>query len=253
MNCQDVEIHIHGFLDRELELGATLEVESHLETCTSCRMKFQELSAMRTAMQDAMSYHRAPDSLRALLQKPPYSVREQNRKQHKSLFAPWRMLASVSAVAVLFLAVGIGLQLQEEAPLDRLSEEVVASHVRSLLAAHLTDVASSDRHTVKPWFEGKLDFSPPVVDLSGQGFPLIGGRLDYLNARAVTALIYRRRQHVINVFIWPKDADEPQVEYNVTRKGYNVISFKSGEMNYWVVSDLNKKELAELGNLLHAP
>jgi anti-sigma factor RsiW len=208
---------------------------------------------MRAAMLDAMRYHRAPDSLRALLQKTPDSVREQNQKQHRPLFVSWRMLTPVATVAILFLAIGIGFQFRQESSLNQLSEEVISSHVRSLLAEHLTDVASSDQHTVKPWFDGKLDFSPPVADLSGQGFPLVGGRLEYLNSRPVTALIYRRRQHVINVFIWPEDSNEPQTEYSVTRKGYNVVSFKSRGMSYWVVSDLNTKELTELTGLLHAP
>ncbi|SRR6266581_3191730 len=131
---------------------------------------------------------------------------------------------------------------------DKLEGELVNSHVRALMANHLTDVASADQHTVKPWFQGKLDYSPPVQDLAGQGFPLIGGRLDYLSGRAVAALVYRRRDHLINVFVWPDAAEEPR-KPNI-HQGYNVLGWRGAGMQYWAVSDLNAEELKTLGSLL---
>ena len=133
---------------------------------------------------------------------------------------------------------------------NALVNEVVADHVRSLLATHLVDVASSDQHTVKPWFDGKIDFAPEVRDLSGEGFPLIGGRLDYLGDKTVVALVYQRNKHPVNVFIMPATADRNTSPSATTRRGYNVLSWIHNEMKYWAVSDLNEAELRRFTELL---
>ncbi len=167
---------------------------------------------------------------------------------HIAWWRSWAVpcLAAVALVTgtMLWLTPRVSRRSQD----DLLAQAVLASHVRSLMAAHLTDVPSSDQHTVKPWFDGKLDFSPPVQDLSKEGFPLVGGRLDYLEDRPVAALVYQRRKHFINLFIWPALKDAKQ--QTVMRQGYNLFHWTQSGMTYWAVSDVNSAELQEFVRLV---
>jgi len=161
----------------------------------------------------------------------------------------WTSIA-VAAVFIAMVAWQLGRLTSRPSPDDLLAQEVLASHVRSFMASHLTDVPSSDQHTVKPWFNGKLDFSPRVKDLSGDGFQLVGGRLDYLENRPVAALVYQRRKHFINLFIWPSPPDSKQK--TLMRQGYNLVRWTQGGMAYWAVSDLNWTELQEFVRLVQS-
>ena len=206
----------------------------------------EELRALRAAVRDRASYFAAPDSLR---QRISSNLKRDRPPASRGVVLPWWGFAASLATAAL-LAMAVTLAVGLPAGGDQIAQQVVASHIRSLMENHLADVASTDQHTVKPWFSGKLDFSPPVHDLATEGFPLVGGRLDYVGGRAVAALVYQRRQHRINVFIWPATAKPHAPSTTIAVNGYNGVEWTQGGMTFWAVSDLNLSELKELKRLL---
>src|SRR5438552_2476363 len=189
-----------AYFDGELDAARGRAFEDHLAACPDCTHELAALRELRGALQEESCRHRPPEDLEG-------RVREAVRQARPSPVARRRWTARLTAAAALAAAVLAGasltLALRMPSADDQLSAEVTAGHARSLLADHLFDVASTDRHTVKPWFQGRTDFSPPVLDLKEQGFPLAGGRLDFLDGRTAAALVYRRRQHVVNLFVWP--------------------------------------------------
>lgn len=237
MNCDRVRLLLNGYVDGELDLVNALDIEQHLQGCASCSRRYEELLALHTAVNDPRMFYSAPAGLQ--------------KRIHVSLKGatpaspvPWRRLSLIGSLAgvvivVLIIVAGGWLVPRREAIL---TQEVQSAYVRSMMTNHMTDVASSDQHTVKPWFSGKLDYSPPVVDLSAQGYPLIGGRLDYLDGRPVAALVYQRDKHVINLFIWPTTT-RSNGSYTLTYRGYNLYQWAHSGMTYWAVSDLNTNEL----------
>ena len=231
MNCREIEELLGAYSDQELDLGRSLEVEAHLRQCAACGGELRRLEAVRAAVLQA-PYYAAPDKIRKRFQ-------ARTRAARMARPAGWLVLAAACLVA------GWVMRTSPLAgsPSESLEKEVVAAHVRSLLASHLVDVPSSDRHTVKPWFSGKLDFAPAVEPPAG--FDLVGGRLDYLEGRAVACLIYRRRLHTINLFTWPA-AHRDQAPRAESMRGFNVVHWVRGGMNWWAVSDLGGTELAEL-------
>ncbi len=164
-----------------------------------------------------------------------------------------RWLAVAASVMLLVLGGVAGWQIAMVRTADRaFADQILASHVRSLMPGHLTDVLSSDQHTVKPWFNGKLDYSPPVTDFADRGYPLVGGRLDYVGSRTVAALVYGRRKHFINVLVWPVNAGTSAMQME-TRQGYHIRHWTGGGYTYWVVSDLGLAELDEFAGMLRQP
>jgi anti-sigma factor RsiW len=244
MNCSD-EL-IGGYLDQELDLTLHVEVEQHLVICEHCSETCAMLRTQKSAIRSHAPYYSAPARLEQALGEALRKSSAPERRVFRQVLAwPWFALAaSVLLAASITWNVVSFRSSQDEA----IAQTVIVGHIRSLMGNHLLDVASTDQHTVKPWFNGRTDFSPEVQDFEHQGFPLVGGRLDYVDGRTVAALIYRRRQHLINLFTWPNNAAYSK-ESQFARNGFNVLQWSDGSMTYWVVSDLDSAELSEFRRL----
>jgi len=253
MDCNDVRGRLHGYLDQELERSSASELERHLDSCDACRSEVARFSALRKAVGTHATYHRAPAGLAQRIRArvagsaaAPQTPRRRQWWPTGSLIAArpqWLQLgAAIAATALVTWTAA--LHFAGPAGDELTAERVIAGHARSVVTGHLADVASSDQHSVKPWLSGRLDFSLPVVDLTGSGFPLVGGRLDYLDERTVAALVYRHREHMINLFVWPlRDDSTTAPVRSLARRGYNVVHWTEGGMAFWAVSDLNATEM----------
>jgi mycothiol system anti-sigma-R factor len=262
VNCEEIKNLMDAYLDGELDPVTSQKVEQHLRDCRKCEQAYKVETAMAHAISQAAPYYKAPIELRERIQ---FSLREaigvttsRGATRHDSLplrrpeavrrsvffDMPWNWLALAAAIVLAaILASSLLPRLWQPGADQFLATQLIASHVRSLMADHLTDVASSDQHTVKPWLDVKLDFAAPVVDLSGDGFPLIGGRLDYLDNRPVAALIYQRRKHFINLFVWPVESNTAKSAETISRQGYHLLHWVNSDFNYWAVSDISDGEL----------
>lgn len=255
MTCDEAKILLHALLDGELDAGHAREVEAHVATCPSCAAELSAYRQMREMIGKTDLRFTAPASLRqrldAALPKPapaPAAANVVALSSRRSVLRGFAMGSALSALAAT-LVVGIVLRNDDQ---QMIESEIVSAHLRSLQPGHLIDVVSTDQHTVKPWFNGKLDVSPPVIDLTAQGFTLIGGRLDYVDARAIGAVVYKRRAHVINLFVaqTARTAHKPaKIE---TVQGFNIRRWSDRGLNYWAVSDIGADELAEFGDKFEA-
>jgi anti-sigma factor RsiW len=252
VNCDDARILIHAHLDGELDLVRDLDVQRHIAECPRCSAEYATLLAMRSRLKSESLRYAAPAELQSKIRRAisaaPATIGASSQERPATYPRAIRFVVPLAIAALLALIFLPRTMRPPDAEL--LAREVVTSHVRSMMASHLTDVASTDQHTVKPWFDGKLDFSPPVTDFSKEGFPLVGGRLDYIGDRPVAALVYQRGKHVINVFMWPAARATTSAERIETQRGYNVEQLTVAGMNCWVVSDLNKAELSKFAEML---
>ena len=219
---------------------AQTEVREHLENCPDCRGLMEDLTSLRNTVREQAPYYTAPPGLRRRILAQARGARP----------VPWNWLAIAASLLLIASAIGNVLLLRSRtSPQEILAANIVSNHVRSLAGTHLLDVPSSDQHTVKPWFNGKLDFSPEVKDLTSYGFPLTGGRLEYVDGRPAAALVFERRKHIINLFTWPSlDASG---ETQSTRNGYHLIQWTKDGMTYWAVSDVNESDLQKFVQLYH--
>jgi anti-sigma factor RsiW len=244
MSCELSANTLHGYFDGELDAVRSAEFEEHMAGCGECRRSLAIMSSLREGLHKADLYQAAPIRLRS-------RISEELGSQTRSSVTKWKwLLIPAVSLALVLIAVRVGSVLrQNRTDVDRLQAELLDAHVRSLQPGHLTDVLSTDQHTVKPWFDGKLDFIPPVDDFSQQGFPLVGARLDVLKGRNVAVLVYGRRKHWINLFVWPEGA-ESGVTSEGSRQGYNWLNWHTGETQFSLVSDVSSGDLRELQQLI---
>jgi anti-sigma factor (TIGR02949 family) len=245
VSCEHAGTILHGYLDGELDAARALEFERHLESCPDCLAALEAHETLRSALQRAQLYETAPVALRRKIRASLPALRP------VAFSFRWPLVRWVSLAAVALLVAFVGWRMIRNYSVENQYQaaEMVDAHLRSLQANHLTDVASTDQHTVKPWFDGKLDFSPPVRDFANDGFPLQGGRLDVLHGRTIAALVYGRRKHVVNVFVWPtSERDVPP--RSGSHLGYQWVDWRKGGMEFCAISDTSATDLDQLQRLI---
>ncbi len=260
MNCQEIRRLLPAYVDQQLGPNEAPQLAAHLAACPACSAEFTRLNSLRDALRTQGTRYVAPGHLRQRIQaaiRQPVVPVPPRRLGQRLARLPWAWInlglataCSAALAAVLLLPPSAGPEM------DQLAQELTDSHFRSLLADHLADVASSDQHTVKPWFTGKLDFAPPVHDFAEQGYPLVGGRLDYVEQRTVAALAYRHKRHVLNLFIWPtRRGQEEGAQRDIQRlskQGYQLAHWSRAGLQYWLISDMSAGDLMEFEGLLLA-
>lgn len=241
MNCHEIERQLDAYIDGELAQAESEALQSHIAGCAACSQRLAERQSLGRLVKQA-PYYPAPDRLRLAVQ----AARKPSRLTPTVLAWAASILLAVSVGGVMIAGARRARTAAESSA--SIANDIVGGHVRALMGDHLFDVRSTDQHTVKPWFLGKLDFSPPVKDTASVGFPLIGGRLDYIAGRPVAALVYQRRQHTINVFVWPETQPAPAAAESL--RGFQVRHWTRDQMAFWAVSDLNAAELDEFATAL---
>jgi anti-sigma factor RsiW len=253
MNCEFAQTTVHAYFDGELDALRAVDFEDHLEICAECNAELTDISALSRQLHESALFHPASPQLLNRIQKqiaqpstqqPDHSRALVFKARRPGLGAAFGALASAAGLLIAFFV------FQTNSQSDRITAELVDAHVRSLQPGHLTDVLSTSEHTVKPWFDGKLDFIPPVSDFSTQGFPLVGGRMDVIDGHDVAVLVYSRDKHVINVFVWPYREKETTVANSGSHGGYNWVRWQSGEMEVCLISDASPTDLSELRDLI---
>lgn len=256
MTCANCLESLGYFVDGELPVEEAAQIEEHLKTCADCAQAHRRLAGTSTRVKTALMHYQAPDVLkariRATLADPARQVAA--GRPRVSLFRLMSWPSTIAAAAVIAVMGGAAtLAISDKVNSGRsVEDEVLTSHIRSLMPGHLTDVASNDQHNVKPWFNGRVNMSPDVPRLDSLGFPLIGGRIDYIDGRTVPVIVYTRRQHVINVYAWPATATN-RPPATTSSHGYNLIRASRDGEELWIVSDLNRNELDQFAKLYAGP
>jgi anti-sigma factor RsiW len=242
LDCAQARTVIECYVDGELDALTTASIEQHVQDCAGCQRALGRLRSLSTLIKDAAPYRAAPDHLSRRIRA---DIQERVAAPRRPPSDWWYWLRPVALVAATAAVTWIAAsQLQRPALTQLVADEVISSHARATLTGRVADVASAERHTVKPWLSSKLDFSPPVTDLASEGFPLVGGRLDYVDRRPVAVLVYQRRKHVIDLFVWPDDGQRPAVSSEaLSKRGYQMVHWTDRGMAFWAISDLNAAEL----------
>jgi len=256
--CSQTLMLLHGYLDGELDAVRSAEFERHLEGCSQCAAELAAQEHLRTSLKSAQLYEKPPAGLAQKIARQIDAAAESSQTR-RPRFRPaawmqwWRMATALATAVIVGSVAYFGvtkLLTVPSGPQTALVAEAIDAHIRSLQPGHLTDVVSTDQHTVKPWFDGKLDYIPPVKDEAENGYPLMGGRLDALGGRSVAALVYGRRKHLINVFAWPAGDNEAEPRMNGSHHGYQWIYWKKGGLQFCAVSDVSEPDLREFVDLL---
>lgn len=236
--CVDQELLLGGLVDGELDAANVALVEAHVARCEGCREELERIQAVRSLLRADGVRHSAPDSLRQrIADLPEISPKVRSRNVLPGWLGPGMVGALAASLAILALpATG------EQAMID---QQLVSSHVRSLQPGHLTDVQTTNQHIVKPWFNGKIDFAPPVPELADKGFPLAGGRLDSIDGKTVAAIVYHRRLHTVNLFVWPAKASAARVS---VEDGFALAEWSEDGLRFAAVSDIPRQELQQFEN-----
>jgi anti-sigma factor RsiW len=248
MKCASSRHLLELHLDGELSASESAEIQEHIENCAACDGLYRRLEHLQSDIRKKITRHTAPAQLQRSIQA---ALRKAAATESQPPRIRWNWMA-VAASFLLFASLALNiasLRSRDSAARNTLAQEVLSSHLRSLMGTHLLDVPSSDQHTVKPWFNGKLSFSPDVRDFSSQGFRLVGGRVEYIGERSVAALVYQRRQHLVNLFIWPSPSASQSGYSELKRSGYNLVSWTKDGMTCWAVSDLQAGELEQFAEL----
>lgn len=244
MDCAATRRLMYAYLDSELDLASAAALQSHLEECPQCGRLYDEQLTIRRALSGSGGLNTPPPALRRRIRA---AIRKEAMKSYPGPAPVWQWVGAAAAVsAALILIVLVARNAFVPSADELIADELIQSHVRSLMLNHLTDVTSTDQHTVKPWFNGKIDFSPDVRDFTADGYPLAGGRLDYVGGEPASVLVYRRHSHVINLFI---TRGEKTVRTR-SRQGFNIVSWQEEGMRFCAVSDLNVEELRAFEELV---
>ena len=261
MSCSETRRLLDLYVDNELDLRGALEIEEHLDRCPGCGAEERGLRELQASVRANLIRCAPSPELEARLhqalcaEEPPASAAAAEKRPApgpavRPMRSAWKWAALATAAAAAALLVMAAPRLWQQPSEASVADAVIAAHVRSLLANHLTDVASSDQHTVKPWFQGKLDYSVSVTDWAAEGYPLAGGRLDYFEDTAAAALVYRRAQQVVNLFVWPSKRGGNEPLQRFSRRGYSAYCWAKDGMHYWAVSDLNETMLQKFIELV---
>ena len=247
MSCSEA-LRVHAYCDGELDAAAAAEIERHLETCPDCAALLKDIEETRSTLRDAAPYHRASDDLRARIAGALDREEGKRRPRMQAWTARSFLTGAVGGSGITALAAVLAFVLLVQPAPNLLVDDLTNAHLRSMISDHAIDVVSSDRHTVKPWFAGHADVSPPAVNFAPQGYTLVGGRADYIDGHRAAVVVYRHGKHIINVFAWA--AGNEHLPGTAERNGYHLVFWKSGNLAFCAVSDAGLEEMNTLTRLI---
>jgi anti-sigma factor RsiW len=247
LDCKESQNLMAAYIDGELDSPTSVHYAAHLEGCPDCNDAYLAMLELHTAIVTHATAYTAPSYLRHRIR----TALPRPTRREKLSKLPWAWINFGSTVTCsLTLAFTFSLYMAVPSAEVLAEQEISGSHARSLMQNHLSDVVSTDQHTVKPWFTDKLDYSPTVYDFAPEGYALLGGRLDYMSQRPVAAMAYQHKKHLLNLFVWPDKEHNNAPQVNSSRQGYQMIHWTQDGMRYWLISDVNAQDLGDFKRML---